>query len=142
MKLSFNFYISNFLRANLKLGSIVQAVDYISHASYQAIILPNSVPTDGFGIVRDPANLVASPSGWNSDGVTTWPDTQGNNLEVNVGSTRALGGPNLTFTSTWTASSQPGTAGNRDASSVNLFYILNTLHDIVYQFGFNEQGKK
>jgi extracellular elastinolytic metalloproteinase len=44
----------------------------------------------------------------------------------------------LNFRSTWNGALAPNVASNKDASLKSLFTLLNTVHDILYQFGFNE----
>lgn len=121
-------------------GELVQVIDYTSHASYQGIILPNTSPLDGFGVVTNPADKLASPRGWNSDGTTNWTNTQGNNVDVRISSNRAQGDANLNFLSSWNAALSPRAAVDQDASMKSIFYVLNTVHDILYQFGFDEKG--
>lgn len=125
-------------------GSILQIVDYGSDASYRAIQLPKSLPTDGFELVAEPQYLSSSPLGWHLDTV----DTSGNNVDVFIDIKDPI--TNLTtrerpvadtkgiFESPWNATESPQTEANRNASSTHLFYIANMVHDIMYQFGFNE----
>lgn len=128
-------------KITLMKGMLVQAIDYTAHATYRALILPNSIPVEGFQSVVNPFNAAASPFGWNSDGRTTWTNTQGNNLQVAIGTTLANGNANLLFDSAWNSAQVPTSTANRDASSKSLFYVLNMVHDIAYQFGFTERGK-
>jgi extracellular elastinolytic metalloproteinase len=121
-------------------GKMVQVVDYTSHASYQAIILPSATPLDGFRTVTNPADSLASPFGWNSDGAKTFLDVQGNNVQVLVGQTLAKGDVFLNFKSQWNKALKPSDTINQAASSISIFYLLNTVHDILYHFGFNEEG--
>ena len=90
--------------------------------------------------MTNPADKLASPRGWNSDGITNWTNTQGNNVDVHVSSNRAQGDANLNFLSSWNAALSPRTAVDQDASMKSIFYVLNTVHDILYQFGFDEKG--
>jgi extracellular elastinolytic metalloproteinase len=50
----------------------------------------------------------------------------------------AQGDSLLNFRSAWNGALAPTVASNQDASSKSLFTVLNTVHDILYQFGFNE----
>ncbi|KAI8903361.1 Fungalysin metallopeptidase-domain-containing protein [Gorgonomyces haynaldii] len=115
-------------------GQVVRVVDYVNYATYRAIKFPNKKPTDGFSDVVNPENAKASPNGWTAGSVTT-----GNNVDVfvNNGATRGTG-TNGVFTSSWDASLNPNVGANIQASTVNLFYIINKLHDITYQYGFTE----
>ena len=49
-------------------GLIVDVVDYVSRAQYKVIELPGNSPDDGFTIVKDPEDFLASPKGWNFAG--------------------------------------------------------------------------
>jgi hypothetical protein len=40
---------------------------------------------------------------------------------------------NLTFESNWNADEEPESKSDLDASAINLFYIINTMHDITYR---------
>ncbi|KAI8912543.1 Fungalysin metallopeptidase-domain-containing protein [Gorgonomyces haynaldii] len=115
-------------------GQVVRVVDYVNYATYRAIKFPNFKPTDGFSDVVNPEDATASPNGWTTGSVTT-----GNNVDVYIdnGSTRGTGSGGV-FTSAWSASQQPTTAANRQAAAVNLFYLINKMHDITYYYGFNE----
>jgi extracellular elastinolytic metalloproteinase len=139
-------------------------VDYYERASYNAIKLPKMVPTEGFTLLKDPSDWFASPNGWNSDGRTEYWNTQGNNVLVtsfleddkNTGDYKVwspFGGFNQIFRSNWVGPSffdsfnyrpgakfAPDSPGNTQASAVQLFYIANFLHDIFYNYGFNEEA--
>lgn len=117
-------------------GQIVQVIDYYNKASYNAIQLPKATPLDGFSTVVDPADKVASPFGWNSDGSKTFDDTRGNNVDVSITQKNVQYRPtasNSKFTSKWNPKEDPASDTNKEASSVNLFYLLNSIHDISYQ---------
>lgn len=82
----------------------------------------------------------ASPSGWNSDGIMTWESTQGNNAIAQINGITANSTPTLNFSSNWMVNELPTSNSNQDAVLKNIFYLTNTIHDIMYQFGFTEQG--
>ena len=122
-----------------KNGQIVQIVDYYNRAAkYNAIKFPNVVPTDGFEFITGDEDKKASPNGWNSDGTTTYTTTQGNNVDVSIGSYRPDAGSSLKFDSKWDASEAPDSDANKKASATHLFYLINKMHDISYQYGFTE----
>ncbi|MCL9808151.1 T9SS-dependent M36 family metallopeptidase [Flavobacterium luminosum] len=125
--------------------------------------------TDGRTIVTNPESttalaplsVAASPNGWhNNNGTiggssnpTTFNHTQGNNVfaysdytNSNPPSpstfTTASSGtyPNLNFDYSYSGlTSTP--ANNIDAAITNLFYMNNIMHDLWYQYGFNEINK-
>ena len=91
------------------------------------------------------ADATASPFGWHdTDGVAgaEFTTTRGNNVDAydagdNSGY-RPDGGSSLDFTGfdfsqTWTNSNQ-----YEDAAITHLFYINNILHDVMYQYGFDD----
>jgi extracellular elastinolytic metalloproteinase len=123
-------------------GEIVELINYYNEASYRAIKLPHVDPLiGGFSTLVNPENLGSSPSGWHSDGHTQWTNTQGNNADVFVGSTRGYrpdGGTALQFDSNWNPEENPTSPENKKASSTHLFTIVNIMHDLMYQFGFTE----
>ena len=116
--------------------------------SYRVYAMPVESPNHGSRtLVTGVENLTASPFGWHdtngSPGVE-YTFSRGNNVYAyddiantnNPGST-ANGGGSLNFdfpiNTTWSA-------GNRSlpAAITNLFYWSNIIHDVVYQYGFDE----
>jgi extracellular elastinolytic metalloproteinase len=83
--------------------------------------------------VTDPSDKNASPLGWNNDGSKSYTDTRGNNVDVSAGTFRGASTGDLEFTSTWNAQEGPTSNANKQASTVNLFYLINKIHDISYQ---------
>ncbi|SNR44532.1 M36 family metallopeptidase [Dokdonia pacifica] len=97
-------------------------------------------------LVSDPANATASPFGWHDtngsagaeftttvgNNVTAQDDTNGNN---GTGS-RPNGGSSLNFDFPLNLNNAPSTF--LPAATTNLFYWNNIMHDVWYQYGFNE----
>ena len=139
---------------NKKVGDLSFAV---SAAGYRVVPYPfesMSHPGGTTVLVNEPwlnagaANPVAI-LGWHHDGVTEYNSTRGNNVmaiedidgsDFTVGaaaiSTAAL--PNLSFDFAFDPLLQPGIAVNRNAAITQLFYWNNIMHDISYQYGFDE----
>jgi len=96
--------------------------------------------------VVDPANATASPFGWhdtNGSAGAEFTITRGNNVWAqddsngNNGTGFApSGGASLDFDFPVNLNQAPSTY--RDASIVNLFYWNNIIHDVMYQYGFDE----
>ena len=90
----------------------------------------------------------SSTYGWNYDGVTNYNLTKGNNVwayddSLNKNSpgrfdTSLTAAPSLTFGIVPDFTGAPTTRVNRRAATTNLFYWNNILHDISYQYGFDE----
>ncbi|GAA4111499.1 hypothetical protein GCM10022393_09250 [Aquimarina addita] len=115
--------------------------------SYNVYAMPIESPNHGDrSIVVDPANLTASPFGWHDTngvagaeftitrGNNVWAqeDTNGNN---GTGSSPS-GGASLDFNFPLNLSASPSTY--LDAAITNLFYWNNIMHDVFYQYGFDE----
>jgi extracellular elastinolytic metalloproteinase len=90
------------------------------------------------------AGNAESPSGWLSGSQTTV-NISGNNvhayLDVNNNNSPDAGGTGVTTGEFLTASdltSSPSTSDNRNVAVQNLFYLNNTMHDLLYRHGFDE----
>lgn len=113
---------------------------------YEVFALPKESPFYGSrSTVLQAAHPIASPYGWHDTNGVTGPEytvTRGNNVNAyedgdNVGF-QPDGGQDLNFTGfpfsqTYTNSNQ-----YESAAITNLFYLNNTIHDIMYQYGFDE----
>ena len=135
----------------------------VNSASYTVIPYPVEAPGFPGGVPTvqvDPWNL--SPAGspattlkWQSDGITDYDSTRGNNVlavihhnsldDVPFGDNNVIGAhsitalPNLIFNTTPNFSVTPNTDSVFQTFAVtNLFYWNNIMHDISYQYGFNE----
>ena len=117
--------------------------------SYDVIPIPAENPDDtptGLQVtVDDPADATASSLGWHDDGALSYTDTRGNNVWAqddvdanNAGGTRPDGGAGLVFAEVWDPAQNPADGSNLPASIVNLFYYNNIMHDVTYQYGFDE----
>ena len=98
-------------------------------------------------LISNPDNVVASPFGWhdtNGAAGNEFTTSRGNNAfaqdDANgndgTGAT-ASGGFTLNFDFPYTGTSQQP-ADYQDAALTNLFYMNNIMHDVWYQYGFNE----
>ncbi len=119
--------------------------------SYEVFELPDESPNHNTRkIVTAPwlKNTNASPLGWHHDGLLMYQITKGNNANVYEdmdGNNAPLpgdssyvdGGLQLHFTFPYSKDSAIMT--NRDAAITNAFYWTNTVHDLLYNYGFAEQ---
>ena len=129
----------------------------VTNAAYNVVRFPGESPSSGtLGIDHEPwlragAGNNAITHGWHYDGTTDYNTTRGNNvwayLDIlnnntpsltNFPDTSTTAIPSLTFTNTPGFSSQPTTTNNRKFAIDNLFYWNNLMHDVMYQYGFNE----
>ncbi|MBD2723726.1 M36 family metallopeptidase [Hymenobacter armeniacus] len=126
----------------------------VTPASYIVVPFPGERPdvtaptTDTNPWLRAGAGNAAATHGWHFDGTTNYTDTRGNNVWAYDDSLKQ-NGPGRFATSTGTAGSlvfnyvpdftaKPTLGKNRRAATVNLFYWNNLVHDVMYQYGFNE----
>ena len=105
-------------------------------------------PADSRTLVNNPANATASPFAWhdtngsagaeftitNGNNVHAYTDTDSNNAP-DAGSD-PNGGTTLNFDFPINLNSAPGSYKN--AAVANLFYWNNIIHDVQYQYGFDE----
>ncbi|KAI0641703.1 Fungalysin metallopeptidase-domain-containing protein [Trametes meyenii] len=123
-------------------GELVQLTDFVAKASYRVLPITKETLLEGFEVLTDPQNIAASPNGWHSiDGVTTTTDTSGNNVITFKGpqtntTQQTSSVDNFIFVQNPNVS--PEVPVNVDAARTNTFYIVNTVHDISYLYGFNE----
>lgn len=113
---------------------------------YEVFAMPVESPYFGSRtIVTDPADATASPFGWHdTDGVAgaEFTTTQGNNVSAfEAGDNPGYqpdGGADLHFIGY--AFGQDYSLANQyeDAAITNLFYWNNIIHDVLYQYGFDE----
>ena len=118
-------------------------------SSYNVFALPAESPIHGpRQLLSEPSSDVASPYGWHDINGVDGPEytiTRGNNVWARE-DVDGLGGngysadgtSELNFDFELNFDQQP--IGYQDASLTNLFYINNMMHDIWYQYGFDEQS--
>ena len=129
--------------ASLPQSNVVEASAMAG--SYNVYPMPVESPNyGGRSVVTDPDNAIASPFGWHdTDGSAgaEYTITRGNNTHAfedgdNPGYSPE-GGASLTFNfpinETYSNADQ-----SEDAAITNLFYWNNIIHDVVYQYGFDE----
>jgi extracellular elastinolytic metalloproteinase len=129
-------------------GAVLATHDWVDHATYNALPFPaTESPDDGpRALIVDPQDSTASPFGWHdTDGVAgaEFTDTRGNNTFAqedvdfnNTGGFRPDGGAGLVFDFPLDLTQEPSTY--QSASITNLFFATNVLHDVLYQYGFDE----
>ncbi|KAJ7271283.1 Fungalysin metallopeptidase-domain-containing protein [Mycena haematopus] len=137
-----NAWVEAFIDAHT--AELLSVTDFVTKASYLVLPIQEEILTQGFQTLTDPQDLLvlihltSSPDGWHSDGTT---NTTGNNAISFKGAqtaTTAESSPGLVFSFPQNAATAPTTTANVDAARVNAFYIVNTIHDISYRYGFTE----
>jgi len=118
----------------------------VDNSSYNIFPIPIESPMDGVRqVVSQPANLNASPYGWHDNdgglGGADFTYTRGNNVyafesrDGNIGDSPE-GTSTLTFDFPLNLNQNP--SGYTEASVTNLFYLNNMMHDVWYEYGFDE----
>ncbi|KAK0431442.1 Fungalysin metallopeptidase-domain-containing protein [Armillaria borealis] len=124
-------------------GDVVSVTDFVSKASYRVLPFNRELPSEGFATVTDPQDLAASPLGWHSTGTTTTTDTSGNNaisFKGTQSATTQQSSTGLNFIFTDNDSLAPTVDANLDAARTNAFFIVNSVHDLHYRYGFTESA--
>lgn len=125
------------------------ATTTLMDASYRVYPIPIESPNHGTDqLVVNPADPVASPYGWHdTDGSagTEFTITRGNNVYVSDDKDGDDGfgrSPNgeaaLTFDFPFNFTQPPTAETEENANMTDLFYWLNMMHDISYNYGFDE----
>ncbi|MCH7814659.1 MAG: M36 family metallopeptidase, partial [Planctomycetes bacterium] len=125
---------------------ILDRSNWIDSDSYTVFPLNLESPDEGpHTQVDDPASS-ASPFGWHDTNGTAgaeFTDTRGNNVFAqddtdanNSGGIRPSGGAGLDFNDTLDLGQPPST--QLLPAITNLFYWNNILHDVFYEYGFDE----
>jgi hypothetical protein len=147
-----NNYPSNYpfnFKENVVENTVVSPVQ-VNAGSYRVIPFnyesPNHSP---FQLISSPSNATASPNGWHNvsntiGSGTTITITRGNNVYAqedadgdNLLGSQPSGGATLSFDFSYTGQTAQPTAYT-SAATTNLFYMVNIMHDVWYQYGFNE----
>ena len=127
-------------------NSIESMAKPLGSSQYRVFAIPLRNPDNGPDtVVNAPANATASPFGWhdtNGAAGAEFTITRGNNAyayldlcDTNSGNSPD-GGGSLDFDFPFNLPQAP--ANFRDAATVNLFYMNNIIHDVLYQYGFDE----
>lgn len=115
---------------------------------YRVFPIPFESPSHGpESLESQPADANASPFGWHDTNGVPGPEfttTRGNNVSARAdlagnnssGNYSPDGGADLTFDFNYNFSGPP--SSYTDASTTNLFYWNNIIHDMWYQYGFDE----
>ncbi len=149
---------SDLKKSEEKLFYTVENNPALMAGSYNVIAMPDESPQHGSmvrTVIANPDNALASPFGWHdTNGVAGAESnyTIGNNTDAyddrtstssgtgsGTNSERAFGGSNLIFSDPFNTNvTASGTDGSIDAAVTNLFYWANIIHDVTYQYGFDE----
>ncbi|MFV8356514.1 T9SS-dependent M36 family metallopeptidase [Flavobacterium sp. XS1P32] len=121
----------------------------VQSGSYRVIPFNSTSPNHSpFQLVANPANLIASPFGWHdTNGVTgaEYTITRGNNVwakedflgDNSTSGSSPDGRSELIFDFPYGGTNTTASS-YIDAANTNLFYMNNIMHDVWYQYGFDE----
>ena len=133
-------------------GAVLGRHDWTSDATYRVYASPKESPDDGARTDEvDPHDLTASPFGWHDTNGAPGAETtltSGNNVNACVDAdgnnacdpgSQPDGGAMLLFQPPIDLTTQEP-IDYRPAAVVNLYYWNNIVHDVTYQYGFDEAG--
>ncbi|KAF7311373.1 Extracellular metalloproteinase mep [Mycena kentingensis (nom. inval.)] len=125
-----------------KANTLISVTDYVAKATFRVLPIEKEYLTQGFEDVVDPEDTQSSPFGWTStDGTTSTGVTAGNNV-ISFKSSQTTGTSRQTSEDTWEyvqdPAQAPTVAANVGAAITNNFYLVNSIHDITYRYGFTE----
>lgn len=141
---------------NSSLGDIGESVTAIDSARYRVVAYPSESPNHPGGkpsLQTNPWTLAGTGNNattlkWNDDGVVTYDSTRGNNVLAQEdrngnngngkGAVSSTPPPDLLFDFKPKFAKEPTIAVNQRFAITNLFYWNNIMHDISYQYGFDE----
>ena len=118
--------------------------------TYNVFAFPVESPIHGSrSLVVNPADPTASPFGWHDTNGVAGPEftvTNGNNVNAYLDKNsdnqndggQPNGGSDLIFDFPLDLNKEPNTY--TAAAVTNLFYVCNAIHDVLYQFGFDEKA--
>jgi extracellular elastinolytic metalloproteinase len=135
-------------------GKVWTRFDWVNSDSYrvypQPVESPNHTtplpPSDGRDLVSNPADSTASPLDWHDTGSTSFTIMRGNNVHAyedadgnnQPPASQPSCGASLNCDFPINLSQAP--SQYRPAAVANLFYWNNIIHDVQYQYGFDEAG--
>jgi len=122
-------------------GSVIRSVSRTATDGYN--VFPHDPETTPQTLISNPADPIASPSGWLT-GEQRNVNISGPNvrayLDVDANNAPDAGGvvdTDLVFDAVHEPILAPGTTANRSVSVQNLFYLNNLIHDTLHHAGFN-----
>ena len=127
-------------------GKTWTRIDSVASDSYRVFEEPLMNPAEGGRtVVTNPADGTASPSGWfdsgttimNGNNVHAYQDRDANNQPP---ASQPSCGAALNCDFGLNLNTDPVNGTNPDAAVANLFYWNNLVHDVQYQYGFDEVG--
>ncbi|MCG2419635.1 M36 family metallopeptidase, partial [Aequorivita sp. F47161] len=120
--------------------NLISEVPEALASGYRVYAMPVESPNHGARTMQvDPDDALASPYGWHDTDGVAGPEftvTTGNNVDAHKGIDRPDGTAALNFDFPIDLTQNP--ALNTAPYITNLFYWNNIMHDVLYQYGFDE----
>ncbi|KAF9525879.1 metallo proteinase 10 [Crepidotus variabilis] len=124
-------------------GAVLGSTNFIAEAGYRVVPLERQSILDGSVFVKDPQDTDASPQGWHQEYDNIINETAGNNVVAFIkipSETSKASEPDLVFQYLYDTLKDPEEDTNPDAARTNAFYVINSVHDIAYRYGFTEKS--
>ncbi|KAH7102085.1 Fungalysin metallopeptidase-domain-containing protein [Auriculariales sp. MPI-PUGE-AT-0066] len=136
-------------------GTVHGILDFTTELSARVVPLTARDVTEAHEMLNDLEDLTVSPKGWTFAEAGDMPAgmTLGNNIvaaSLNASISKDISEQDFaaqatkftspgTFDYTVNLGQDPTTRANRDAAVVNVWYLSNMAHDILYRYGFTEK---
>jgi len=135
-------------------GRVWTRIDWVASDSYRVyprpVESPNHTtplpPSDGRVLVSDPADSTASPLAWHDTGSTSYNIMRGNNVHAyddrdnNNAPPASEPSCGASHVCDFSLNLTQSPVNYIPAAVANLFYWNNIIHDVQYQYGFDEPG--
>lgn len=159
MRLVWNFQIHTIdeqhiydLTVDAETGQVWTRFDWVNSEQYRVYARPTESPNhttplppeDGRQVVVNPADAVASPLGWHDTGNSSFQIMRGNNVhayddrDANNSPPSSQPSCGSSLDCDFPINLDQGPTAYTSAAVANLFYWNNVVHDIQYQYGFDE----
>ncbi|KAH6901627.1 metalloprotease [Coprinopsis sp. MPI-PUGE-AT-0042] len=118
-------------------GELVSVTDFTAEASYRVLPINKKIITEGLELLSNPQDTIASPNGWHASGTTL--NTSGNNVVAYESSTSTgLTSQSAANAFDYTYNTSAAPSSSLAAATTNAFYVINSIHDFAYRYGFTE----
>ncbi|KAF9020871.1 hypothetical protein BDZ89DRAFT_1164034 [Hymenopellis radicata] len=116
-------------------GELLSVTDFVAQATYTVTPITKDAVIEGQETLTDPEDLDSSPNGW-----VEGTETAGNNVIAYKSRQSAFTSESSSgvFDYSYDTDVGPTDGHNVDAARVNAFYIINTVHDFLYKYGWTE----
>ncbi|KAF6749245.1 metalloprotease [Ephemerocybe angulata] len=134
-------------------GELLSITDFTAEAAYRVLPIQKKDIREGLELLKNPQDSLASPKGWHWYQNKNTTITSGNNVisyryKEDLSLTGGLLGTGPTgqsasgqvFDYAYNPQEAPSSSINANAARTNAFYIINSVHDFAYRYGFTERA--